>query len=69
MATVEINTKAAGYQNRLTTLTEIIQFYKPILDVYLALEDEEKQRQWRQADPLLKRLVGIWYYISQREET
>lgn len=59
MATTQINTESTQYQTRLTQLQEIKAFYGPIIVKYLGLRDPERQKAWRQRDPILRELLDI----------
>jgi hypothetical protein len=43
MANINIDTTAAGYQNRLTQYNEIMQFWKPNLIEFFKMDQEQRQ--------------------------
>ena len=65
MANISINTQSAGYQTRLTQLQDIKSFYGPRIIEYLK-EPADRQKIWRQNDPILWEMLDIWYKIDQR---
>ena len=68
MANISIDTTTAGYQNRLTQLQDIKTFYGPRIVEYLA-QPPERQKIWRNKDPILWELLDIWRRIEAREES
>ena len=67
MANINIDTTAAGYQNRLTQYNEIMQFWKPNLIEYFKMTQEQKQA-WRAADPFLDRILTVTQAINELRE-
>lgn len=67
MANINIDTTAAGYQNRLTQYNEIMAFWKPNLIEYFKM-DSEQQEAWRQADPFLDRILTVTQAITELRE-
>jgi hypothetical protein len=67
MANINIDTTAAGYQNRLTQYNEIMQFWKPNLIEFFKMNPEQKQA-WRQADPFLDRILTVTQAITELRE-
>jgi hypothetical protein len=67
MANINIDTTAAGYQNRLTQYNEIMQFWKPNLIEYFKMTQEQKQA-WRAADPFLDRILTVTQAITELRE-
>ena len=63
MANITIDTTTAGYQLRLNQIREIKTFYGPRIVEYLK-EDPERQKIWRQSDPILWELLDIWHRIE-----
>ena len=66
MAVLQINTQSAQYQQKLSELNTIINFYKPVVRRYVQM-DPEIQADWRQRDPILNRLVQIHEAIARFE--
>jgi hypothetical protein len=67
MANINIDTSAAGYQNRLTQYNEIMQFWKPNLIEYFKMTSEQ-QEAWRAADPFLDRILKVTAAITNLQE-
>ena len=67
MANINIDTTAAGYQNRLTQYNEIMQFWKPNLIEFFKM-DEEQRQAWRAADPFLDRILKVTAAITELRE-
>ena len=67
MANINIDTTAAGYQNRLTQYNEIMQFWKPNLIEYFKMT-KEQQDAWRAADPFLDRILKVTAAINELRE-
>lgn len=63
MANINIDTTAAGYQNRLTQYNDIMAFWKPNLIEFFKMSPEQQQA-WRQADPFLDRILKVSKSIS-----
>ena len=64
MANVDIDTQAAGYQNRLTQYNEIMAFWKPYLQQFFKLRPEQREA-WRAADPFLDRILTVTAAITE----
>ena len=64
MANINIDTTAAGYQNRLTQYNEIMQFWKPNLVEFFKMNQEQRQA-WRAADPFLDRILTVTQAITE----
>jgi hypothetical protein len=67
VANITLNTQAAGYQNRLTQLREIKDYYGPMIVAYLN-EPAERQEIWRTKDPILDELLDIADRIERRTQ-
>jgi hypothetical protein len=67
MANINIDTTAAGYQNRLTQYNEIMQFWKPNLIEFFKMDPEQRQA-WRAADPFLDRILKVTAAITELRE-
>ena len=65
MADITVNTQSAGYQNYLTALRDIKNFYAPRLVEYFRLPNEA-QVAWRAADPILNGLLTLAEKINER---
>jgi hypothetical protein len=59
MADLDIDTTAAGYQNRLADIQAIKTFYGPRIRRYFTVQDEDQQSEWRQRDPILRELLDL----------
>ena len=66
MAQISINTQSAGYQARLQQIRDIKSFYGPRIAEYLK-ESPERQKIWRQKDPILWELMDLHRKIEDRE--
>ena len=58
MANININPNAPQYQARLADLIAVLQFMRPRLRHFHAL-DEEQQERWLSHDPILRRFKRI----------
>jgi hypothetical protein len=67
MANNTVDTTGGGYQLRLTQIREIKTFYGPMIKEYLA-ESPDRQKAWRQNDPILWELLDIWHRIENLTE-
>ena len=66
MANISIDTQSAGYQTRLQQIRDIKTFYGPRIVEYLK-ESPERQKIWRQKDPILWELMDLHRKIEDRE--
>lgn len=64
MANINIDTTAAGYQNRLTQYNDIMAFWKPNLIEFFKMDREQRQA-WRAADPFLDRILTVTQAITE----
>ncbi len=64
---MNIDTQSAQYQNYLTGLQNLIDFYKPKLVLFAKLP-RDKQKLWLQKDPLLRKLLKTAFGIAEWAE-
>lgn len=67
MAQITVNTQGAQYQNYLTALTDIRNFYRPRLIEWFNLPPGAQQA-WRDNDPILNMLLNMAEKIQARQE-
>jgi hypothetical protein len=68
MANITINTQSAGYQNMLAEYNTIMTFWKPYIQDFFTLDQQQRQ-DWRAADPFLDRILTVTKAIvDEREE-
>ncbi len=60
---MNIDTQSAQYQQYLTGLQNLIDFYKPKFAIFKKLP-RSKQVLWLQKDPLFRKLIKIGVYIG-----
>lgn len=58
-----INTQSAQYQQYLTGLQNLIDYYKPKFILFKKLP-KSKQKLWLRKDPLFRKLIKVGIYVS-----
>lgn len=62
-----IDTQSAQYQQYLTGLQNLIDFYKPKLALFAKLP-LSKKRLWLQKDPLFRKLLKVSLWLAEWAE-
>ena len=60
---MEIDTTSTQYQQYLTDLQNLIDFYKPKFELFKKLP-RSKQVLWLEKDPLFRKLIKVGVYIG-----
>ena len=66
MATRNIDTSSAQYQNALSNLVQIVNYYKPIVKEYFEISDPIIQQDWRDRDQILDIFLTIAEKVNER---
>lgn len=61
---MNIDTASAQYQNYLTGLQTLIDFYQPKFVLFKKLP-RSKQKQWLQKDPLFRKILKIGVTVGE----
>lgn len=66
MANIDIDTTSAQYVNMMTFMGNLRTYIGPKVKLYVRISDD-KQKQWRDADPLLKEVFRLVRDINKAD--